>query len=84
MFVNPKSKKSMNKGAISQYLVRTINAAIPKAFAKAHDVRKISASLAWTRGVPPQEIDLNMFWVSSHVFIKKYLVPLREVDDPAE
>ena len=34
-------KKTMNSGSIS-YLVRTINGAIRKTFAKAHDLRKIN------------------------------------------
>ena len=78
VFINPNSKKAMNRGSISLHLVKTINAAIPGAFAKAHDVRKISASLAWARGVSPHEITQFMFWTSSNTFIKKYLVPLKE------
>ena len=78
IFINPKSKKPMNSGAISTYLVRTINAAIPNAFAKAHDLRKISASLAWVRGISPHEIVHSLFWNNSSTFIRKYLVPLKD------
>ena len=46
----------MNSGTISHYLVKTINAVIPKVFAKAHDVWITSASLACARGVPPHGI----------------------------
>lgn len=76
IFMNPKTKKPMNSSAISSYLVRSINAASPRTFAKAHDLRKISASLAWVRGVPTHEITQNLFWTSASTFIKKYLVPL--------
>ena len=78
IFINPKSKKPMNSGSISSYLVHTINAAIPKTFAKAHDLRKISASLAWVRGIPPHEIVRSLFWNNSSTFIRKYLVPLKD------
>ena len=77
VFLNPNSFKPMNKGSIAQSLVRTINLAIPGVFAKAHDVRKISASIAWTRGVSPFEITKRLFWASSSTFIAKYLIPLK-------
>jgi len=73
VFVNPKSHCPMNRGAISSQLVRTINNALPHVFARAHDVRKVSASLAWARGITPTDISKSMFWTSSNVFIKKYL-----------
>lgn len=76
IFVNPKSKKKMNRGAISHLLVTTINASQPGVFAKAHDVRKVAASRAWARGVPPHDIVETMFWSSSSVFINKYLTQL--------
>ena len=76
VFLDSKSHPPLDSVRISSCLVRTINLAIPRSFAKAHDVRKISASLAWARGVPPQDIIRNMFWKSSTVFVKKYLIPL--------
>ena len=76
VFLDSKSHSPLNSGRISSCLVCTINLAIPRSFAKAHDVRKISASLAWARGVPPQDIIRNMFWKSFTVFVKKYLIPL--------
>jgi len=78
IFINPKSHKPMNRGAISMLLVTTINAGHPRVFAKAHDTRKVSASLAWARGVPPHEIVQTMFWKSSTVFLNKYLIPLKQ------
>ena len=76
VFLDSKSPRPLNSGRISSCLVRTINLAIPRSFAKAHDVPKISASLALGRGVPPQDIIRNMFWKSSTVLVKKYLIPL--------
>ena len=40
IFANPKSHKKMNRGAVSQLLVTTINRSHPGVLAKAHDVRK--------------------------------------------
>ena len=77
IFVNPKSHKKMNRGAVSQLLVTTINRSQPGVLAKAHDIRKVSATFAWARGVPPHQIIQTMFWKSTSVFIDKYLVPLQ-------
>ena len=78
VFLNPKSKRPMNRGAISHYLVKIVNRAIPNTFARAHDLRKISASLAWVRGVSPFDITRVLFWKNTNTFINKYLVPLRD------
>ena len=77
IFANPKSHKKMNRGAVSQLLVTTINRSQPGVLAKAHDVRKVIATFAWARGVPPHQIIQTMFWRSTSVFIDKYLVPLQ-------
>ena len=77
IFANPKSHKKMNRGAVSQLLVTTINRSQPGVLAKAHDVRKVSATFAWARGVPPHQIIQSMFWKSTSVFLDKYLVPLQ-------
>ena len=77
IFANPKSHKKMNRGAVSQLLVTTINRSQPGVLAKAHDVRKVSATFAWARGVPPHQIIQTMFWKSTSVFLDKYLVPLQ-------
>ena len=77
IFANPKSHKKMNRDAVSQLLVTTINRSQPGVLAKAHDVRKVSATFAWARGVPPHQIIQTMFWKSTSVFLDKYLVPLQ-------
>ena len=79
VFISPISKKAINRGAISHLLVRTINLASPNTFAKGHDVCKVSASLSWAREVPPEELIRNMFWSSSNILIKKYLIPANNV-----
>ena len=77
IFANPKSYKKMNRDAVSQLLVTTINQSQPGVLAKAHHIRKVSATFAWARGVPPHQIIQTMFWRSTSVFIDKYLVPLQ-------
>ena len=77
IFVHNISKKKLNRARISQLLVAAINQAQPNTRARAHDVRKYSASLAWARGISPAEIMRTMFWKSTSIFIKKYLVPLK-------
>ena len=67
----------MNRGAVSQLLVTTIYRSQPGVLAKAHDVRKVIATFAWARGVPPHQIIQTMFWKSTSVFLDKYLVPLQ-------
>ena len=79
VFISPISKKAMNRGGEHHLLVRTSNLASPNTFAKGHDVRKVSASLSWARGVPPEELIKNMFWSSSNIFINKYLIPANNV-----
>ena len=46
----------MNRGAVSLLLVTTIYRSQPGVLAKAHDVRKVIATFAWARGVPPHQI----------------------------
>ena len=82
VFLNTISKKQLNRGSISHLIVRTINRAIPNAFAKGHDLRKVATSLAWARGTQPHEIITNTFWSSSNVFIKNYLSPVDNILSP--
>ena len=71
----PQVSQKMNRGAVSQLLVTTIYRSQPGVLAKAHDVRKASATFTWARGVPPHQIIQTMFWKSTSVFLDKYLVP---------
>lgn len=70
------SGKGMTRGIISSRLCHVINEACPGTFPRAHDVRKVAASIAWTRGVAPTEILRRGFWSSLNTFIEHYLVPV--------
>ena len=73
VFLHPSSFTPLNAGSISYWLYRAITTFVPGSIPRAHDVRKISFSLAWARGVPMGEIIKRGFWASANVFINKYL-----------
>ena len=65
----------LKAGRIASWLVKTIIAGDPTAQRPAgHDLRKVGFSVAYARGVDPQEILRNGFWHSPNVFIYKYLI----------
>ena len=74
LFVHPKSSTPLSGGRLSYWLATAIKVLDPTGSGRAHDVRKVSHSLAFARGVPPEEILHNGFWVSPNVFISKYLM----------
>ena len=75
LFVNPTSGKPLAAGCLSYWLVRAIKLGAPLTPAPAgHDVRKIGHSVAFARGLDPQEILTNGFWHSPNVFVNKYLI----------
>lgn len=61
---------------VSLHICRLIELACPGTIPRGHDVRKIGTSLAWCRGLSPQEIVERVFWSSSSVFISSYLSPV--------
>ena len=69
------SSTPLSSGAIAYWLCKAIFSLVPGTIPRAHDVRKLSYSLAWTRGVPIEEIVKRGFWSSANVFINKYLLP---------
>ena len=73
LFVNTKSRKPLKSCTVSKLICDLIEEADPGRLPKAHDVWKKSASLAWTRGLPPHEIVQRVFWTSSNTFIERYL-----------
>ena len=75
LFKNTSTGARLSSASISQILAKVIHEADPTSIGKGHDVRKIAASLAWTRGVSPEEICKRAFWSSSNCFVTKYLVP---------
>ena len=75
LFVNPSSGKPLAAGRLSYWLVKAIKLGDPLAQKpSAHDVRKLSHSLAFARGLDPQEILKNGFWHNPSVFVRKYLI----------
>ena len=73
LFVNPQTGRDLNKGSIALWLCRTIQRFCPDSIPRAHDIRKMAASLAWVRGVDPSEIIASAFWARSDTFINRYL-----------
>ena len=74
LFLNPNSGLPLNAGTFSYWLCKSINFLLPEAICKPHDIRKLSYSEAWARGISAQEIVKSGFWSSINVFIKRYLV----------
>ena len=74
LFINSKTGAPLRSTTISKLIVGLINEACPDVLPHAHDVRKVAASLAWARGVSPEEIVKAAFWSSSSVFISRYLI----------
>lgn len=68
--------RPLSKASIAMRLTLLIERANPGAVPRAHDVRKMAASLAWVRGVNPQEIIRRGFWSSYNTFLERYLVPV--------
>lgn len=73
LFLHTTSKKPLRSSQLSHIICATINSADPGKFPKAHDVRKVGVSVAWTRGLKVSSIIQKAFWSSSNVFINRYL-----------
>ena len=80
LLVNTRTKSPLKPSSISMLLCSLINEADPNKFPKGHDVRKVAASLAWTRGLPIDEIVRRCFWSTSSIFIRTYLVNCGRLD----
>ena len=73
LFLNSQTKVPLHKSTISKILCEVIEEASPNCMPRAHEVRKFATSLAWTRGLSPEEITKRAFWRSSSIFIDRYL-----------
>ena len=69
LFLHPSMGRPLQRPSLALRLVQLIEKADPGLFPRAHDLRKKATSLAWTRGVPPNEIINAAFWTSSNIFI---------------
>ena len=82
LFVNSKTGNRLKPSSISHLICKLIREVHPHILPKAHDVRKVASSIAWTRGVPLDVITARTFWHSPDVFIKRYLIPRTQDPGP--
>ena len=73
LFLNSKTGSPLHKSTISRLICEVIEEGDLGKLPKVHDVRVISTSLAWSRGLDPAEIAKRAFWRSSSIFIDRYL-----------
>ena len=62
---------------MSYWLVRAIEWLLPGSLGKGHDIRKLSTSLAWFRGVRTDAIVAAASWRGTNTFFRRYLVTPR-------
>ena len=80
LFLNSKSKRPLHKSTLSKVLCDLIEEADPNSMPQTHDTRRVSTSMAWARGLEPEEIAKRAFWRSSSIFIDRYLSKLRQLN----
>ena len=73
LFLNSKSGRPLLKSTLSKLICELIEEADPGSLPQAHDLRRTATSLAWARGLDPEEIAKRAFWRSSSIFIERYL-----------
>ena len=78
LFRNP-SGGHLSKGNIRVTLARLIRRALPHAFPRSHDLRKMAASLAFFGDMSFSEMSQFTGWSSQRVFIKHYLGEMTEL-----
>jgi len=77
LFVHPSTGLPLKAGRLAYWLWKGIRlSANPSQAFGAHDMRKISHSIAWLRGVPIESILKNGSWQSPNVFINNYCTSL--------
>ena len=67
LFINPLTSANLQRPSISLWLCRIIEEFSPNGMPRAHDVRKQAASLAWVKGIAPNEIIQAAFWSTSNI-----------------
>ena len=77
LFLSPVSGKPLNSGGVSYWLAKAIDWLVVGSKGKAHDIRKLSTSLAWYRGVSTKDVIATGSWTSMNTFIRRYLTPSR-------
>ena len=84
IFLHPNSGVPLTAGRISYWLVKAILSGNMGNVngVKAHEIRGLAYSAAWTRGLSPQQIVKQGFWVSPNTFIKNYLSDMNAPTTP--
>ena len=77
LFLKPESGKELNAGGVSYWLVRALEGLLLGSLGRGHDIRKLSTSLAWFRGVKTDAMVAAASWRGTNTFFRKYLVPSR-------
>ena len=78
LFVHPTHLGSWNRSGLSVSIARLIKQSQPHTFPRSHDVRKISASLAFLGNMSIDDINSRVGWRSRRVFKKHYLLNIKE------
>jgi hypothetical protein len=79
VFLHPSSGLPLTTSRLNYWLCKAISKGDNSMKVRAHDVRKFSHSLAWSRGLSLSEITRNGFWTAPNVFINKYLIPTKQL-----
>ena len=82
LFCTRKSGAALKASDVDLHICTLIENACTGSIPKCHDVRKIGTSLAWCRGLEPNEIVKRTFWSSSNIFIERYLTVNKDVPPP--
>jgi hypothetical protein len=77
VFLSPTTNLPLTAGTVAVHLVRVIKTVNPNIDVHAHDVRKVSTSLAWARGLNLDDLIKAANWSSTGVFLRHYLCPPR-------
>jgi len=73
LFIHPTTSRALSRGQISFRICKLIKQADPNGIPQMHDLRRAAASIAWSRGISPEQIVKNAFWSTAGLFIRRYL-----------
>ena len=80
IFLHPTTNVPLQAGRLAYWLSKAIVVGAGKTSgASGRDIRKIALSLAFTRGLPVEDIIDSAFWHSTHVFVENICVMLQNL-----
>ena len=82
LFIHTKFDKELTVNGLRSAICSVIRDAEPEAKAKAHDIRKMSASLSLLRDMNIGDLTEEFNWSSSAVFYKHYFMAMNLPDRP--